>query len=132
MKICGLNCRGLGNEPAVQALLEVQRQCYPQVFFLSETHLDVYPAECLRRRLKMDFKTVQRSDGRKGGVILFWKREVNVQLLFSAPTFIDVKVIESDKQWRFTGIYGEFRWQDKHLTWQRMRGLKDNHDLLGL
>jgi hypothetical protein len=98
-------------------------------FFLSETHLDVYLAECLRRRLRMDFIIAQRSDGRKGGLILFWKREVTVQLLLSGPTFIDVKIVERDKQWRFTGIYGEFRWQDKHLKWQRMRELRANHDL---
>ena len=28
-----------------------------------------------------------------------------------------------DNVWRFTGMYGEPRWQDKHLIWQRLRDL---------
>jgi hypothetical protein len=46
--------------------------------FLSETHLDDYPAECLRRRLKMDLKIVNPSDGTSGGVILLWKKEIKI------------------------------------------------------
>jgi hypothetical protein len=57
MKLFGLNCQGLGNDPIVHALLNVQRR-NPGVLFLSETHLDDYPTECLRRRLKMDHKVV--------------------------------------------------------------------------
>jgi hypothetical protein len=98
--------------------------------FLSETHLDDYPAECLRRRLKMDFKIVNPSDGRSGGVILFYKKEVKVELIFSAPKYIDVRVIESpDKAWRLTGIYGEPRWEDKYKTWDKIRELKNNSPL---
>jgi hypothetical protein len=39
--------------------------------FLIETHLDDWPAECLRRRLKMDHKFVVRSEGQSGGLCLF-------------------------------------------------------------
>ena len=56
MKILGMNCQGLGNAPTVLALLDIQRRSKPEVMFLSETHLDDYPADCLRRKLKMDFK----------------------------------------------------------------------------
>jgi hypothetical protein len=77
MRILASNCQGLGNDPTVRSLLDVQRRCNPEVMFLSETHLDTYPAECLRRRLKMDFKIVNPSTNRSGGVILFWKKEIN-------------------------------------------------------
>jgi hypothetical protein len=98
--------------------------------FLSETHLDVYPAECLRKKLNMDFKVVNPSNGRSGGVLLFWKKEINIQLIFSAPKYIDVRVIESqEKVWRFTGIYGEPRWEDKYKTWEKIRELKQNLNL---
>jgi hypothetical protein len=63
--------------------------------FLSETHIDDYPAECLKRRLKMDFKIVNPSDGRSGGLIMFYKKEDKVELIFSAPKYIDVRVVES-------------------------------------
>ena len=46
----------------------------------------------------MDFKIVNPSDGRSGGVILFWKREINIQQIFSAPKYIDVLVVESPEK----------------------------------
>jgi exonuclease III len=130
MKILSLNCQGLGNASAVLSLLNVQRHYIPDVLFFSETHLDIYPAECLRRRLKMDFKIVSPSNGRSGGVILLWRKEVVIQQLFVAPKYIDVKIVESPgKIWRFTGIYGEPRWEDKYKTWDMMRNLNGNNNL---
>ena len=62
----------------------------------------------------MDFKIVNPSDGRSGAVILFWKREITIQQIFSDPKYIHVKVVEApDKIWRLTGIYGEPQWEDK-------------------
>jgi hypothetical protein len=78
----------------------------------------------------MDFKIVNPSNGRSGGVILFWNKEVMIQQLFSAPNYIDVRVVESaNKVWRLTGLYGEPRWQDKYKTWDKMRELKAQYDL---
>jgi exonuclease III len=70
MKILSANCQGLGNRPTVRSLLQVQKQSNPDVMFLSETHLDTYPTECLRKRLKMDFKIVNPSSSRSRGVML--------------------------------------------------------------
>ena len=124
MKILGLNCQGLGNALTVLALLDTQKRHNPEVMFLSVTHLDDYPAECLRRRLKMDLKIVSPSEGRSGGVILFWRKDIVIQQKFSHPKYIDVRVIEGpDKIWRLTGIYGEPRWEDKHKTWDKLREL---------
>jgi hypothetical protein len=130
MRILASNCQGLGNDPTVRSLLDVQRRCNPEVMFLSETHLDTYPAECLRRRLKMDFKIVNPSTNRSGGVILFWKKEINIQQLFSAPNYIDVQIQESpEKIWRLTGMYGESRWEDKYKTWDKVRELNAQYNL---
>ena len=90
--------------------------------FLSEPRLKNYPAECLRRRLKMDQKFVCHGDGGKGGLILFWKKEFKVQRLDLDPMFIDVMITDtSDNTWRLTDMYGEFK--NKHKTWDRMRAL---------
>jgi hypothetical protein len=91
MKLLGLNCQGLGNDPTVHALLDLRRKCDPDVVFLSETHLDVFPAECVRRRLQMDMKIVNPSVGRSGGLLLLWKKEISIQQIFLAPNYIDVQ-----------------------------------------
>lgn len=54
MKILAWNCRGLGSASAVRALLEVQKQERPDVFFLSETHLNKVKAEKIKRKLGFD------------------------------------------------------------------------------
>jgi hypothetical protein len=101
----------------------------PDVIFLLETHLDLFPAEMLRRQLKMDFKEVVCSDGRSGGLILFWKRIVTLTVRDRTENFIDV-IIGSGQEnaWRFTWMYGEPRWENKHLTWQRLRKLNQFGD----
>ena len=130
MKIPAMNCQGLGNTPTVRALSDVRRRCDPEVIFLSETHLDRYPADCLRQKLRMDFQIVNPSSTRSGGVLMFWKKEVVIQQIFSAPKYIDVRVLEGpDKIWRLTGIYGEPRWEDKYKTWDKLRELKDDHNI---
>jgi hypothetical protein len=78
----------------------------------------------------MDFKIVNPTTTRSGGVILFWKREVKIEQIYSHPKYIDVRVVESpSKIWRMTGIYGEPRWDDKYMTWDRIRALKNNSNL---
>jgi hypothetical protein len=78
----------------------------------------------------MDSKVINPSNGRSGGLILFWKREIQIDLIYSEPNFIDVRVLNGhDKMWRLTGIYGEPRWEDKYKTWDRMRELKQRSDL---
>jgi hypothetical protein len=95
MRILGLNSQGLGNALTVHALHNLKKRSNPKVMFLSETHLADFPADCLRRRLHMDCKIVNPSNGRSCGVILFWKKEINIELIFSAPKYIDVRVVES-------------------------------------
>jgi hypothetical protein len=78
----------------------------------------------------MDFKIVNPSNGRSGGVILLWKRELQIQQIFCAPKYIDVKVIETpEKIWRLTGMYGEPKWKDKFKTWDKIRELNGNSNL---
>jgi exonuclease III len=47
MRILSWNCRGLKKAAAIRALLDVVNRRSPDIIFLSETHLDKWPAECL-------------------------------------------------------------------------------------
>jgi hypothetical protein len=71
MKLLSLNCQGFGNAPTVRALSNLRKRRNPDVMFLLETHLDEYPAECLRRKMQMDSKIVNPSNGKSGGLIMF-------------------------------------------------------------
>jgi hypothetical protein len=78
----------------------------------------------------MDCKIVNPSNGRSGGILLLWKKEIKIKMIFSAPKYIDVKVSESvDKIWRLNGFYGEPRWEDRHLAWDKIHELHNSFDL---
>ena len=125
MKLLRWNCRGILGALTVQSLLDFQRRHEPDAVFLSETHLDEEKAENLRKKMKMDRMIVSPSlDGRRGGLLLLWKKEVRIYSRTASLDFIDVIVEEeNDVQWRLTGIYGEPSWDNKHRTYQLLRDL---------
>lgn len=78
----------------------------------------------------MDHKEVVESDGRSGGLLLLWKKEVVISLRHKTLNYIDGFVGSGQENMcRLTGMYGEARWRDKHLTWQRLRELRDVCDM---
>ena len=61
---------------------------------------------------------------------MLWKKDVVVSLRYKMSNYIDVFVGSAQSNvWRFTGLYGEPKWQDKHKTWQRLRELHAVVDL---
>ena len=125
MKLISWDCRGLLGAPTVRLLLAIQRQHNPDAFFLSETHLDEDKAEVLMRKMGMVYKIVEPSlDGRKGGLLLVWKKEVRIYSRTTTFSCIDVAVEKLDgKEWRLSCVYGEPNWDNKERTYQLLRDL---------
>jgi hypothetical protein len=64
-----------------------------------------------------------------GGLALFWKSAVNVKAGLKSKYHIDSKVTEEDGfVWRFTGIYGEPKADEKEKTWSLLREIKIQSD----
>jgi hypothetical protein len=95
------------------------------VLFLSETHLDKARAENLMRKLGFVLLSIFESDGQSEGLLMFWWREIKIIEKSVTKNYIDV-VIEDDTNWRFTGVYGEPSWNQKHQTWDALRNLHAN------
>jgi exonuclease III len=131
MKLIGYNCRTLRGGPAVRSLLDIQRQHNPDAFFLSETYLDEEKADDVRKKLKMDHMIVSPSaDGRSGGLMMVWKKEVRIYSQMATTDFIDMTVEEDNGAiWRLTGFYGEPSWENKHRTYDVLRDLHSRADL---
>jgi hypothetical protein len=78
----------------------------------------------------MDFSIVQASNGRRGGVLMMWKSEVQIHKISACPNYIDVHIIEDDnKEWRLTSMYGEFKWADKYKTWDKIKTIHQQNTL---
>jgi hypothetical protein len=115
------NCRGLGNGPAIQGLLDVQKED-PDVLFISKTKHGKRWMEGFRWKLNMTNMVVKDSVGAKGGLALFWKKEVDLRVLSCSRYHIDTLIKEEDGGvWRFTSMYGESRSEEKEKTWKLLR-----------
>jgi hypothetical protein len=115
---------------AVRSLLTLQERLKPDVLFLSEAYLGRAKAENWRKRLQFDEMLVSESDGRSGGLVMFWNKETNVTSFEIDTNFIDIRIDEqSGAAWRFTGFYGDPSAQNKQLMWDYIRNLSTMVDL---
>ena len=78
----------------------------------------------LRRRLGFEAMAISESDGRSGGLVMFWYNKLGVTSSQVHNNYIDIRINEgSNNAWRFTGLYGEPSGERKHLTWDYIREL---------
>jgi hypothetical protein len=102
----------------------------PDVFFLSETHLTKARAEMVKRKLGYDHMLQSESDGKSGGLLMLWKKDLNVTSSTVHTNYLDIRINENSADgWRITGFYGEPSGDRKHLSWDYIRDLNSMFDL---
>lgn len=117
MKLVIWNCRGLGNPPAVHGLLDIQRSEDPDILFVSETKLTAKRMERFKWILGLPCMVASDSEGQSGGVAVFWRRGLQVELCNFSRFHIDLEIREEDGfKWRFTGMYGELRIEKQNTS----------------
>jgi hypothetical protein len=88
------------------------------VLFLSETQIGKKTAENLAFSFGFDSSFAVSSDGRSGGLAMYWNKSMNLELIHFSQYHIDMRVLEPGKQpWRVTGIYGEANRSQRYKTW---------------
>ncbi|XP_073355253.1 uncharacterized protein [Aegilops tauschii subsp. strangulata] len=128
MKTLAWNCRGLLSPTAIQELLDLQGRLRADVVFLSESHLNNDKAEALRVKLGFDLFHLVASDGRAGGLVLYYNLSNEVVLNYSSDNCIDGIVMDGNyPAWRIAGFYGEPSWERKHLSWTYLRDIHANN-----
>ena len=98
--------------------------------FLAETWLD--EARLIELRNKMGFGDtfgVSRVT-RGGGLVLFWKKDVELSVENSSLNYIDA-IIEQGKEnsWRFAGFYGFPETRNHMESWNKIRWLHQKSSL---
>ncbi|XP_062021093.1 uncharacterized protein LOC133737577 [Rosa rugosa] len=135
MRILCWNCQGIGNPRTVQGLKGLMSLNVPSIVFLSETKCTAAEMVDVRRQLGLShvfsvsciFKQKKKGTGysRSGGLCLLWTDDVEVSLSSYSLHHIDVVIGMSDvaNSWRFTGVYGYPKVEDRHLTWDLLKSL---------
>ena len=100
----------------------------PHIGFLSETKLKQGEMDFVLKKLKIERKIAVDCEGegrrRRGGLVLFWTQDVDIQVVSWSHNHIDVIVREADGfEWRFTGMYGFPEEENKVKTGALMEAL---------
>lgn len=71
------------------------------------------------------------SDGRSGGLALFWHEHLCIDIQSMNERHIDAYVRSSldDDMWRLTCVYGEPRVEDRHHMWELLQQLRGQVDV---
>src|SRR3954468_10990303 len=110
------NCRGVGNPRTVREVVALSKANNPKLVFLCETRQASEKVEKLKWRLNLKGFHGVDSDGRSGGLTLFWEESLTITVLDSCARYIDVLVDDDSMSlsWRCTFVYGEPRVENRH------------------
>ena len=86
------NYRGLGNQLAVQEFVELVKAKTPSVAFLTKTLVEVARLNYVKDRIRFDKKFFVQRINKGGGLVLFWKDDINIDVESSSLNYIDVTV----------------------------------------
>jgi hypothetical protein len=121
---------GRRNKPTVRDIVGLSRSADAKIVFLGETRQKEEKMRRLRGRLGLKGFVGLDSDGRSGGLALFWHEQLVVDVLEATERYIDVHIRVSAHEpcWRLTCVYGEPRTEHRHLMWDKLRALKPRSD----
>jgi hypothetical protein len=124
MSLFSVNCRGAGNASTVRELRDFVNKFAPSILCIQDTQISKNRVESLASSLGFDQAYAVGSDGRSGGLGLFWNNDINITVLGYSKYHIDVSVtgIGVD-QWRLTSVYGEAQTNERYKTWDMLRDI---------
>lgn len=130
MSIITWNCRGAGKASAVRELREIAKEFVPTVLCILETQIDKARVESMASLIGFDKAYAIDSNGRSGGIGIFWNNAINVEILGYSVYHIDCKIVDPDSDpWRLTVVYGEAQTHLRHQTWETLRDICSSSDL---
>ncbi|XP_062011862.1 uncharacterized protein LOC133728462 [Rosa rugosa] len=138
MNVLSWNCQGIGNPWTVNGLKGLIALNSPDVIFLCETKCTVH--EMTKVKVAVGFQNAftvpcrifRQPNGRlsrAGGLCLLWKEGWDVALSTYSNNHIDVLVgcVGDRNRWRFTGVYGHPKVEQRYLTWELIKKIGHNN-----
>ena len=99
--------------------------------FLAKTWLDETRLVGLRDSLHFGHHHGVSRLTRGGGLVLFWKKDFDLQVMSSSQNHIDVLINKGKENvWRFTGFYGAPETQLCSESWDLLRDLNNRFSVL--
>lgn len=114
------NCQGLGVDPTVRRLKEIQRKYFPDILCLLETKQKDDYVRDLVCELGYDRCVTVPPQGMSGGIAVLWKKYLYVSVLFQSPNLVDCFVEMNDVSYYLSFVYGYPDPSMRHLLWERL------------
>ena len=109
-------------------LREMRLNFFPDVLFLMETkNQDEYVLRVLQWMGYAHSFTVPPS-GQSGGLALFWKHDVDLEILSSSINFIDTRVKVKSKLFLLTLVYGDPVKENRSAVWNQVTSLRSDSE----
>ena len=84
----------------------------------------------MKDRLRFDKKFVVQRVTRGGGLVLYWKNDIEVEVESSSLNHIDAVINKnSGKAWRFIGFYGNPETHRRSESWDLLHSLHGRNSL---
>ena len=114
----------------VQELGDLVRIQDPLVVFLAETWLDKARLAGIHDSLHFGHYYGVSRVFRDGGLVLFWKWDLNLSVESSSQNHIDVLINKGrDNVWRFIGFYGAPETHNRIESWNLLKDLHKHFDV---
>jgi exonuclease III len=124
MSLFSVNCRGAGNASTVRELRDFVSKFAPAILCIQETQISKACTEALATSLGFDRSFAVGSDGRSGGLGIYWNNDLTISVLGYSKYHIDVSVIGlGDFEWRLTAVYGEAQVSERYKTWDTLKAI---------
>ncbi|KAK8335249.1 hypothetical protein V6Z12_A09G041300, partial [Gossypium hirsutum] len=111
MKIICWNCGGVGNPATVHDLKQLLVAIDPDIIFLCETKINANRFDSVCRKCSMESCLAVNVEGKSGGLVMMWKDSK--------------KGLEDGMRLRLTGFYGQADPNNRNLSWDMLRRVKD-------
>ena len=125
MRTLAWNCRGASRAPTIRGLRELICESTPKIVFLSETKSKSPRINKIKSRLNFANYYYVEPIGRAGGLALFWRLRVELEVMYFDKNMITAFVYSGppNSPWLLFAIYRPCRRNKRTIFWEMLENM---------
>ncbi|KAF7841845.1 reverse transcriptase [Senna tora] len=117
--------RGIRGASTVRRLKTLCRKFSPDILVLQETKCKKEKMKYLNKAGYFDYSFIVNPEGSKGGIGLWCKANIRIDILSASKHWIHAHVtLSNQQQFLFTGVYGPSVLNDRNILWDFLKSIR--------